>query len=386
MGALAERQLDAPGEADRSQHLARRLGARRRWLFLATAALGLLAPLALGLLGTADALADALLGRLPLLLDLALYSAVFLALLSLIGLPLSWYGGYATPREFGLLRQSLGGWWRDWLKAMLLALLFETVAVVGLFAAVWSLEAAWWLPYGLVACLVTVALGFVAPYVLVPLFYRMRPLGDPALANRIARLAERAGTRVAGVCELDFSRKTAEANAAVLGFGASRRVVLADTLLREFPPDEIESVVAHELGHHVGRDVPILIGLECVGILAGSWLASVLGEPALAVLGRPPELGEPRNLPWLLVGAQLLGLLALPLVNAISRGLEARADRFALDLVDNPLVFASALRRLARQNLVDERPPRWAEALLASHPSIYRRVALAREYRRARAA
>jgi STE24 endopeptidase len=132
--------------------------------------------------------------------------------------------------------------------------------------------------------------------------------------------------------------------------------------------------VAHELGHHVRRDVPRLLLVQAALIWSGSAASGLFGEWALAAVGAHGGLAEPANLPLLLFGAELFGLLSMPMVNAYSRRREAAADAFALKLTDDPAAFASAMRRLADQNLVERRPPRWAELLLHSHPSIDRRI------------
>jgi STE24 endopeptidase len=161
--------------------------------------------------------------------------------------------------------------------------------------------------------------------------------------------------------------------------GRSRRVVLADTLLAEFAPDEVDAVVAHELGHHVHRDVQrLLLGNAAVvwiGLAAAAWL----GPAAMPVLS-VPSLGYVPAFPVLLAVAELYFLLTSPLFNWWSRRIETAADRFALQLTRDPDAFAGAMIRLGAQNLAETWPPRWAEVLLASHPALHRRIALARSW------
>src|SRR5207302_8525491 len=134
----------------------------------------------------------------------------------------------------------------------------------------------WWWVFGLIATILGLGLVFVTPYVLVPLFFKMRPLSEQTTVERIHALVNRAGAPVRDICWLDFSRRTAEANAAVIGMGRSRRVVLADTLLAEFSPAEVDSVVAHELGHHVHHDVQRLLVangvLMWIGLAFAAWV------------------------------------------------------------------------------------------------------------------
>lgn len=361
---------------------ARRLGAARRRLFLASTAAGLALPFAIWASGL-SAVWWGSLAWLPL--DhwpaLAVFVLLVLLVLTLGGLPFSWYGGYRLSHRFKLSRQSARAWLADWLKAALLGLLLGGLALLVFYAAIALAGPAWWLLFATAACLATLFLTFVAPYVILPLFYRLQPLEDETVVRAIRELAADAKAEVREVSTLDFSRKTVEANAAVIGIGRSRRVVLADTLLTEFSLPEVRSVVAHELGHHVHRDVPRLLLVQGALIWSGSALAGLLGESLLrrwAYAVRPDELSgglaEPANLPLLLFAAQLFGLLSMPLVNALSRRLESAADTFALKLTDDPAAFISAMRKLADQNLAEAQPPRWAELLLHSHPAFARRI------------
>jgi len=349
----------------------------RRRLFLTGAAVGVIAPLASWYLGFSGSLwaASEVLPRWP---GLAAYLAATWGVLGLVSLPLAYYRGYVVPRRFGLSRQSLRGWLADGAKAGLLGNGLATVAGLLLYWSLWSLGASWWWVYGAIGGAAIVLLTFLAPYVLLPLFFKPRPIEDGPIKVSIEDLVRQAGTRVAGIARLDFSRRTEEANAAVIGYGRSRRVVLADTLLDRFTPDEIRGVVAHEFGHHVHGDVRRLLVAQLATTFAGLFAAAKLADPLLRRIGAPP-LKDPRSLPLLLAATELAGLLAIPVLNGWSRALEARADRYAIALTGDGRSFASAMRRLADQNLAEERPPRWAELLLYSHPPIYRRVQAAEE-------
>jgi STE24 endopeptidase len=349
-------------------------------LFLAGAALGILAPLLPYLTGTWETLWFALAATLlPLWLRAAVFLVILHALLAIVLLPLSYYGGYSLAHAFGLSRQTRPAWLLDWLKGALLGLLLGTLVGGAFLWIVVTFGGAWWWVFGLLVSIVMVLLVFVTPYVLVPLFFKMRPLADQATVARIHALVARAGAPVRDVSSLDFSRRTAEANAAVIGLGRSRRVVIADTLLAEFTPGEVDAVVAHELGHQVHRDVQRLLLGNAILMWLGLALASRLAPAALPVLSLP-SLDYVPGYPVLLAVTELFFLLASPLLNWWSRQLESGADRFALQLTRDPGAFATAMERLGCQNLVEQRPPRWAEVLLASHPALHRRIALARSW------
>ena len=225
----------------------------------------------------------------------------------------------------------------------------------------------WWLLAAVCFTAILVGLAQLAPVVLLPLFYDFKPLERPALAARLVALAERAGARVLGVFEWRVSDRTRKANAALTGIGRTRRILLSDTLLAEHSDDEIEVILAHELAHHVYRDIWTGMVLEAGLILAGCYLADV----ALTAFARSFGLtGKPdvAALPLLLLAGGAVSIALLPFFNAFSRLHERRADRFALDLTGNVDAFISAMRRLAAQNLAEDRPSRLVEVLFYTHP------------------
>jgi Zn-dependent protease with chaperone function len=360
---------------------AKRLGAERRRLFLVATLVSLAAPLVPYLTGTWETLWYALAATFwPIVPRAALFLVGFHLALSVVMLPLSYYSGYVLQRAFDLGRQTRQAWALDWLKATALTMVLG-VLVGGVF--LWTVSAGganWWWLFGTFASLAGLLLVFVMPYVLVPLFFKMRPLADAETVQRIHALVNRAGAPVRDICSLDFSRRTAEANAAVMGLGRSRRVVIADTLLAEFTPREVDAVVAHELGHHVHRDVQRLLVGNAVLIWLGLFAASRLSPLALPLLS-VPNLAYVPAYPVLLFVTELFFLLVSPVLNWWSRHLETNADRFALQLTRDPGAFAAAMERLGCQNLIEWRPPRWATALLASHPPLYKRVELAQTWK-----
>jgi Zn-dependent protease with chaperone function len=357
-----------------------RLGTQRRRLFIISSLVSLAAPLLPYLTGAWETAWFSLAAQpWPFALRAILFLLGFYIVLSVIELPLSYYGGYVLPRAFDLGRQSRRAWAADWLKAALLGAVLGTL-VGGVFLwTVIALGGSWWWAFGLIATLLGVAIVFATPYVLVPLFFRMRPLSDAATVERIHALVNRAGAPVRDVCSLDFSRRTAEANAAVIGLGRSRRVVLADTLLADFSAPEVDAVVAHELGHHVERHVQMLLVGNGVLLWLGLVLAALLTPWAQPILSLP-SLAYVPGFPIVFFVVEVYYLLLMPGMNWWSRRLETSADRFALRLTCDPDAFAAAMERIGTQNLIERRPPRWSTALLASHPPLYRRVEMAHAF------
>ncbi|MCI0548594.1 MAG: M48 family metalloprotease [Candidatus Rokubacteria bacterium] len=352
---------------------------RLRLLGLALTAVYLVAVLASGV---ARDLRDALAHLTPhWWLALPLMLAVLGGVYRLLTLPLAWLSGFWLPRRFGLLHQSLARWAWDAVKASLIG------AVLGLAMAelVYLLlrTTAWWWLAGAAALLAGSALvTLVAPIWLVPLFYRLTPLADDGgLAARLERLAARAGAPVLGVWVADQSRRSRTANAAVTGLGRTRRVILFDTLVHEFTADEVESVLAHELGHHVHGDIwrgLLVQGGLTVAAFAGADLALRAGADALGLAG-PGDLAGLPLLGLVLLGA---GLVGLPVGNGWSRHVERQADAFALRTTGNPAAFIGAMERLGALNLAERDPHPLVELLLYSHPSLGRRIAHARLFLR----
>jgi STE24 endopeptidase len=310
---------------------------------------------------------------------ITLYAAIFGLGYGLLELPVSYYSGFVLPHRFELSTQSLNDWILDRIKAGLIggALGLVMLQILYLALAIWPHT--WWLPVGVVYLLVGVVLSALAPVLIAPLFYQFTPLEDEhrALADRLMALAKQAGTRVRGVYRFDMSRRTTAANAALMGLGRSRRIVLGDTMLNEFAPDEIETVLAHELAHQVHHDIPLGIGVQSAITFVGLWLASLALQWGAERFGLE-GVDDIAGLPWLALVLGAFSLVTMPVVNGWSRWRERMADHYAVQLTDKPLAYASALVRLADQNLGELDPPRWVELLLYSHPPLGQRIAAAR--------
>jgi STE24 endopeptidase len=309
---------------------------------------------------------------------LAVPAAVLLIglLLELLTLPLSLVGGFWLPRRHELHHQSFARWALDRVKMSLIGAALACSAALIVYGLLRSTPW-WWLWAALALVAGQVLLAFVTPVWLVPLFYRLTPLPEGDLRSRLLRLAESAGAPAVGVWMADQSRRSRTANAAVVGLGRTRRIVLFDTLVREFQPDEVEAVLAHELGHHTAGDVWCSLGVQGVLTVIALYVADhvlVAGATALGLSGPADVAG----LPLLGLVTMVVSIIALPLVNGWSRYLETRADDFALKLTHNPTPFIGAMERLADLNLAERKPHVLKELILYSHPSIDRRVARAR--------
>jgi STE24 endopeptidase len=305
---------------------------------------------------------------------------VLLALLSEAAqLPLAFYQGVTLERRYGLSTETTGRWWIDRLKAGGIGLLF---AVGGALLVWWLLRWSpdrWWAIAAACFVLVLVLLAQLAPVLLLPVFYRFKPLDRPGLVARLVALADRAGATVVGVFEWQLSDRTRKANAALTGIGHTRRILLSDTLLADHSDDEIEVVLAHELAHHVHHDIWKGIALEAALLLLGFSLADRVLDASIGRFGIVSK-DDVAAMPLVLLAGGAVSLVLLPVANAVSRKHERRADRYALELTRNAAAFISAMRRLSAQNLAEERPSRWVEILFHSHPCTAARVEFARAW------
>jgi STE24 endopeptidase len=308
---------------------------------------------------------------------------IFIALLSclneIVGLPLGFYSGLYVERQYELSKETLSGWLADQAKSFAIGVTLAIVAAELLYGFIrWSPDH-WWLSAGLTFTLLIVGLTNLAPVLLLPIFYSVKPLDREALRARLLALADRAGAPVLGAYEWGLGEKTRKANAALAGLGGTRRILVSDTMLADFSDDEIEVVLAHEIAHHVHGDIWKGIAFESVMIVAGFYLASLVLRTMTAPAGLR-GVDDIAGLPLLLLAAGAVSLVMVPAAHAMSRAFERKADRFALRLTRNPGAFISAMRRLGAQNLAEDNPSKLAQWLFYSHPPVRDRIADARSF------
>jgi STE24 endopeptidase len=308
------------------------------------------------------------------------YVAGLTLVTEIASLPLSFYRGFVLEHRYGLSNETIGGWLKDQAKSLAIGLCLGAAAASTVYLFIRLSPSGWWLPAGVLFAAVIVVLTTLAPVLLLPLFYRVKPLDREALRVRLLALADRAGARVLGAYEWGLGEKTRKANAALAGLGGTRRILVSDTMLAEYSDDEIEIVLAHELAHHVHGDIWKGLIFESVLVLVGFWVAARTLEASVGWLG----LGGPSDvagMPLLLLAAGAVSLVMVPATNALSRTYERRADRFALEITRNPSAFISAMRRLGAQNLAEEQPSKVTEWLFYSHPPIRERIAAAQAFK-----
>ncbi len=307
-----------------------------------------------------------------------LFAAIFGGIAALLELPLGYYSGFILPHRFGQSTQDFKSWVTDQLKNLLIAAPLGLIVLELVYLALRLTGGWWWLWTGAGMLVFTVILSNLAPILIMPLFNKFVPLGEEhaELAERLMKLAERAHTKVRGVFKFDMSKRTKAANAGLTGLGNTRRIVLGDTLINEFTTEEIETVLAHELGHHVHKDIPILMAFGTVMTLGGLFLASLVLGWASRQFGfsGPSDIA---GLPALGLVLGAFGLLTQPLDNAVSRWRERLADEYALQSTGNARAFASAFIRLANQNLGEVDPEKWVVFMFYDHPPLGERIKMA---------
>jgi STE24 endopeptidase len=311
-----------------------------------------------------------------------LYVLMLMLISKVLGAPLEYYG-FRLEHSYHLSNQKPRSWLWDECKSFLIGMAMATVIVELLYLLMRQFEQNWWLVAWAVLLGLFVLLAQLAPVVLFPIFYKFEPLDDEELKRRLIVLSERAGTRVRGVYKWHLSEKSKKANAALTGLGATRRIILADTLLDNYSHDEIEAVLAHELGHHVHRHILKSIFVQAGITLFGFWLADYVLSYAVYHRHLYPYMSDFANLPLLILVSTVLSFLLMPALNAYSRFNERQADRYCFQSVASVEPFISSMNKLAEQNLAERTPARWVEWLLHSHPAIAKRVAAAEAWAKA---
>jgi STE24 endopeptidase len=298
---------------------------------------------------------------------------------SLLTLPLSVISGLVLPRRYGLSHQTALNWLADHVKFLTMGIIFGAVAIVVLYVAIENSPDWWWLiAWGLLLA-VSLVMTVLAPVLLVPLFFKTHALEEGELKQRLVAVAAKAGVKIGGIYVIEFSSKTSLANAAVMGLGHTKRIVISDTLIEAYTPEEIDMVMAHELAHQHHRDVWRLFGFQAVVFQGFFWLASWLFATLAETQDYVNQI-DPAAMPLLLFSFFVAGAFSLPLMSWFSRRLEAAADAFALKLTGNPEVFISAMTKLTNQNLGEARPKNFLERLGQDHPSYVDRVKMAKEH------
>lgn len=309
----------------------------------------------------------------------AVYFTILSVYFLIFDLPLSYYSGFRLEHRFGLSNQTFGVWTKELIKRSVLSFALSLALIELLYWVIRIAPGSWWFWGWGAYAFVSYGMGKLFPVFIVPLFYKYGKLEDKILEEKVLRLATRFGMPVENVYSLNLSKTTKKANAAFMGIGKTKRVVLSDTLISNFTHGEIETVVAHELGHFKHHDVWRLLGfgliLSLVAFAAGFWGINVLSVSLGLTM-----ISDVAGLPLLLLIFYVVLMVLAPFQNAYSRRREREADLFALKACGDAGVFITCMEKLGRVNLAELEPPAWYEWFFYSHPSLAKRIKAAEEF------
>lgn len=293
---------------------------------------------------------------------------------SIIFLPVNFYTGYLLEHKFGLSNQTISKWIWENLKSLFVGGLIGIPILFIFFYALNTYGDYWWLPFSIILFLISVVLAKILPIVILPIFYKVLPLEDEDLKSRIMKLSENVKINVENVFKFDMSKNTKKANAAFTGLGKTKKIILGDTLLENFSNDEIETVIAHEIGHFKHKHIRKNILISTLFSFLTFYLMAVLYKISIPLFGFE-YITEIAALPILSLWAVLIGVVQTPISNGISRKFEYEADKYAVEETGKAKIFIEALKKLNEQNLGDPDPHPLVEWYSYSHPSIKKRIA-----------
>ncbi len=299
---------------------------------------------------------------------------IFLAIIiGAITFPISFYSGYILEHKYNLSNQTLGKWFVEELKGLAVGAVIGLPILLFFYFTLKEYTESWWLIFGVFMFIISVVLAQVFPVVIMPLFYKIIPYDNEELKLRIIELAKNAGLNVENIYTFDMSKNTKKANAAFTGLGKTKRIILGDTLVRNFSNDEIETVIAHELGHYKRKHILKNLIISTLSSFLIFYLIDLLTKNTLHWFGFS-KIYEIPALPLIAVWGIVIGLITTPLTNAISRKFEFEADAYSVEVTKMPDIFIETLYKLNKQNLGDDSPSKFVEAYFYSHPSIKRRA------------
>jgi STE24 endopeptidase len=355
------------------QEMARRYENEKRLAGLAGTAASLAALLVFYFAGLSRDLARVAAGR-SIVWTFLVYTALFLAWMTVVGLPAGFYGGYVLEHKWNFSTENVRGWLVDQAKSFAVGLVMAWIVLALLLWIIARFPLWWWLVAGLAMALVGVVMATLFPVVVAPIFHRYTPVEDKELADALRAILAREGLKSGGFFKEDMSRRTRKENAFLAGLGKTRRVVLGDTLMQHMSVPEIVSVIAHEVGHYRHKHIWKGVAAGTVQQLAVFFLLSVVMRAVFP--GFPGSTREVLTvLPvMLLIGGAVSAFVMGPIGNALSRHFEKQADLYALGHVEDRHAFATALAGLADRNLGNAYPSWWVKLLFYSHPPIGERL------------
>jgi STE24 endopeptidase len=376
LGKDREKRRESVPDPARQQKAREYSSLQRRGFFIE---LGIGVLLLLVLLFTPASTKLASLLAFPFPWSAALYLLILAAGYGAIMAPLGYYHNFVLPRRYGLSKQDLASWLWDRVKASGLQLFLSSCLVTVAYWLIGNIPELWWLAVALMISLVSLILTWLTPTFLIPLFYKLKPLQQGGLKEKLVDLARRAGFDINDCFIMDLSSKATTANAMLSGWGRSRRIIFSDTLLERYSWDEIEVTLAHELGHRLHHDIPKFIGIQAAAFLLAFYLANLALRGGVVIFSLQ-GISDIAGLPWLILVLAIFILALQPVFNWYNRRIEIAADKTALAFSENPQAFISLMTKITDQNLNETEPNQWAKLLFCDHPTYNERIKLAYNY------
>jgi STE24 endopeptidase len=313
------------------------------------------------------------------LLVIPIYTVIFISILSLVQLPIRFYFSYVYEHKHNLSRQTVAGWVKDFTKAKFLSYVFFVPAVTGVYYLMGLQN--WWIIAGIIYIIIMAIMDYISPIIILPFFYKLKPYANKSHKKKILAICKKLGAGdIRNVLVANESEKSVKANAMFTGFGRTKRIVLFDTLLSTFTKAEIDTVIGHELGHYLNKDILKGFILDAILIFPTLYLVDMFLNTFSSGYGISPYMIT--SLPLFMLSFMLIDLALMPFTAWYSRRLEANADLFALDHIKNPIAQISTERRLADNSLQDDEPPKWVELLLFDHPTVKDRIKMAQNWKK----
>ena len=292
---------------------------------------------------------------------------------SVLSFPVSYYSSFYLEHKYNLSNQAFGKWIWENFKGLLVSLTIGIPILLLFYFSLNQFGDNWWLPFAVIMFFVSVVLSQIFPVLILPIFYKLTPIDNEELKERITALAKNAKIKVENVFKFDMSKNTKKANAAFTGLGKTKRIILGDTLLDNFSDDEIETVIAHELGHYKKKHIVKNIIFGTVTSFLTLFIIAYLYKSSLSWFNFS-SITQIAALPLLAIWSMLIGIIQTPLGNILSRKYEYQADEYAVKETGNADVFIGTLEKLNKQNLGDNEPHPFVEWFFYSHPSIKNRI------------
>jgi STE24 endopeptidase len=307
------------------------------------------------------------------------FAAITGIVMGIIFLPLSYYSGFYLEHKYNLSNQTLLKWVWENVKGLLVSAAIGLPLLLFFFYVINRYGEWWWLPLAIGLFFFSVILARLVPIIILPIFYKVTPLENENLKTKIHNLASQAGLKVENIYSFNMSKNTKKANAAFTGLGKTKRILLGDTLLNSYTEDEIETVIAHELGHYKKKHI---IKNLLIGTFTSFFTLYVIA--ALYYWSLPwfrfTQINQIAALPILTLWGMIVGMMLTPLTNIISRKFEYEADEYAVESTMNVTSFTAVLEKLTEQNLGDKDPHPFVEWFFYSHPSIKKRISAIQKF------